>query len=209
MEKCSSTTDQDHVRLQEIEYLPAQYERTPVPQTARRNGSSHQDGIKSVTHTVDRSVNWSKSVDGRPGEEAIMQISGAGHWFLEGWIGDYAVDFLVDSGSAVTTVSSSFYKNLRDVGALVGELRPTNRRLRGANGSRIDIMGCSDYRRSSPFWWGCCFIRMCVHRGALFYSSVFGGSSSLYHSVYAAQWTAGRVDRFLREYRRSSGPDTR
>ena len=72
-----------------------------------------------------------------------MQISGTGHWFLEGWIGDHAVDFLVDSGSAVTAASSSFYKNLREVGALVGEIRATNRRLRGANGSRIDILGCS------------------------------------------------------------------
>ena len=62
---------------------------------------------------------------------------------MEGWIGDNTVDFLVDSGSAVTAVSSSFYKNIREVGALVGEIRPTNRRLRGANGSRIDILGCS------------------------------------------------------------------
>ena len=57
-----------------------------------------------------------------------MPISGAGHWFLEGWIGDHAVDFLVDSGRAVT----AFYKTLKGAGALVGELRPTTRRLRGA-----------------------------------------------------------------------------
>ena len=31
-----------------------------------------------------------------------MHISGTGHWFLEGWIGDHSVDFLVDSGSSVT-----------------------------------------------------------------------------------------------------------
>ena len=29
-----------------------------------------------------------------------MQISGAGHWFLEGWIDDHAVDFLVDCGDS-------------------------------------------------------------------------------------------------------------
>ena len=40
----------------------------------------------------------------RPRKKAVMQISGAGHWFLEGWIGDHAVDFLVDSGSAVTAL---------------------------------------------------------------------------------------------------------
>ena len=72
-----------------------------------------------------------------------MQISGAGHWFLEGWIGDHAVDFLVDSGSAVTAVSRSSYKTLMEAGAPVGDLRPTVRRLRGANGSQIDISGCS------------------------------------------------------------------
>ena len=68
------------------------------------------------------------------------QISGAGHWFLERWIG---VDFLVDSGSAVTAVSGAFYKTLMGAGAPVGELRPTTRRLRGANGSQIDILVCS------------------------------------------------------------------
>ena len=134
--------NQDPVRLQEI-HVKDVTERTPVTQTGRQNTSSCQDGIVLVIHPVDRSVNWSQSVDSRPEEEAIMQISGAGHWFLEGWIGDHGVDFLVDSGSAVTALSSSFYKNPREVGAPVGEIRPTIRRLRGANGSRIDIMGCS------------------------------------------------------------------
>ena len=118
------------MRLQEV---PAKdvTERTPVPQAAHRNTSS------------DQSVNWSHSVDDHPEEEAVMQISGAGHWFVEGWIGDHAVDFLVDWGSAVTAVSSSFYKNHWGAGAPVGEIRPTNRRLRGANGSQIDTLGCS------------------------------------------------------------------
>ena len=43
----------------------------------------------------------------------------------------------------MTVVSNSFYKHLRDNGAPVGEIRPTNRRLRGANGSQIAILGCS------------------------------------------------------------------
>ena len=37
-------------------------------------------------------------------EDPVMQISGTGHWFLEGWIGDHSVDFLVDSGSSVTAM---------------------------------------------------------------------------------------------------------
>ena len=94
-------------------------------------------------HPVNRSVNWSHSVDDHPEEEAVMQISGAGHWFLEGWIRDHTGDFLVDSGSLVTAVSSSFYKNLRGAGVLVGKIWPMNRMLRGANGSQIDIHGCS------------------------------------------------------------------
>ena len=52
---------------------------------------------------------------------------------LEGWIGDHAVDFLVDSGSAVTAVSRSFFNTLSEAGAPVGVLRLTARRLRGAN----------------------------------------------------------------------------
>ena len=72
-----------------------------------------------------------------------MQISGTGHWFLEGLIGDHAVDFLVDSGSAVTAISRSFFNTLSEAGAPVGVLRPTARRLRSANGSHIDISGCS------------------------------------------------------------------
>ena len=72
-----------------------------------------------------------------------MQISGKGHWFLEGWIGDHAVDFLVDSGSAVTAISRPFFNRLSEVWAPVGMLRPMTRKLRGANGSQIEISGCS------------------------------------------------------------------
>ena len=60
---------------------------------------------------VGKSVDWSVAVDNQQTDEDIMQISGAGHWFLDGWIGDHAVDFLVDSGSAVTAVTRSFYNN--------------------------------------------------------------------------------------------------
>ena len=72
-----------------------------------------------------------------------MQISGTGRWFLEGWIGDHAVDFLVDSGSAVTAISRPFFNRLSEAGAPVGVLRPTTRKLRGANGSQIEISSCS------------------------------------------------------------------
>ena len=53
------------------------------------------------------------------------------------------LDLLVDSGFAVTAVSQSFYNTLVEAGAPVGELRPTVRKLCGANGSQINISGCS------------------------------------------------------------------
>ena len=36
-------------------------------------------------------------------------FTGTGHWFLEGCIGDFTVDFLVDSGSSVMTLSMGFF----------------------------------------------------------------------------------------------------
>ena len=88
------------------------------------------------------------SRDGRPVipssgcEDPVMQISGAGHWFLEGWIGDHSVEFLVDSGSSVTAMSDSFYQNLVCAGAPLGALQATARTLRSANGTGIEVMGC-------------------------------------------------------------------
>ena len=108
-----------------------------------RQSSIDTDRTHGTTHPTVKSVDWSVERDSQHEDEEIMQISGAGHWFLEGWISDHAVDFLVDSGSAVTAVSRSFYNTLVEAGAPVGSLRPTVRRLRGANGSQINISGCS------------------------------------------------------------------
>ena len=76
-------------------------------------------------------------------EDPVMHISGAGHWFLEGWIGDHSVEFLVDSGSSVTAISDVLYGNLLQAGAPVGALQTTARTLRSANGTGIDVLGCS------------------------------------------------------------------
>ena len=73
----------------------------------------------------------------------MLQISGAGHWFLEGWIGDHSVEFLVDSGSSLTAMSDSLYQTLVQTGAPVGALGYTSRKLRGANGTGIGVSGCS------------------------------------------------------------------
>ena len=80
-------------------------------------------------------------------DDSVLQISGAGHWFLEGWIGDHSVEFLVeflvDSGSSVTAMSDWLYQTLVRAGALVGALGCTSRTLRGAKGTRIGVLGCS------------------------------------------------------------------
>ena len=75
--------------------------------------------------------------------DLVLQISGAGHWFLEGWIGDHLVEFLVDSGSSVTAMSGSLYQTLIQAGAPVGALEYTSRTLCGANGTGIGVSGCS------------------------------------------------------------------
>ena len=136
-ETCESQTDQEEGIPREMFPAVAGEDR-PASET----GESADRG-PLATVPARRSVDWSDSVDSQQSEEDIMQISGKGHWFLEGWIGDHAVDFLVDSGSAVTAVSRSFFDRLSGAGAPVGPLRPTERRLCGANGSQIEISSCS------------------------------------------------------------------
>ena len=136
-ETCVSTVVRDCEESQEVSSQDVE-ETISLAHTDRV-----QDQSRTVTRPAGRSVDWSVVVDNQLADEDVMQISGVGNWFLEGWIGDHAVDFLVDSGSAVTTMSCSFYKTLVEARAPVGDLQPTARTLRGANGSQIDILGCS------------------------------------------------------------------
>ena len=88
-----------------------------------------------------------------PSADSVLQISGARHWFLEGWIGDHSMEFLVDSGSSVTAMSDSLYQTLVRAGAQVGASRYSSRTLRGATGAPIGISRCShcvDSFMSSP-----------------------------------------------------------
>ena len=92
-ETCGSQTDREEGVSRKI--LPA------VTKEDRSASEAEQlaDQVCVMTIPAGKSVDWSGSVDDQQPEEDIMQISGKGHWFLEGWIGDHAVDFLVDSGS--------------------------------------------------------------------------------------------------------------
>ena len=90
-------------------------------------------------------------------EDPVMHISGTGHWFLEGWIGEHSVEFLVDSGSSVTAISDVLYGNLLQAGAPMGALQVTARRCAarmelalkywGARAARCRFWDCE---RSSP-----------------------------------------------------------
>ena len=88
-------------------------------------------------------IPWPECEDPLQNEDPVMHISGTGHWFLEGWIGDHSVEFLVDSGSSVTAISDILYRNLVQAGAPVGALQTTARTLRSANGTGIEVLGCS------------------------------------------------------------------
>ena len=116
-ESCESERDRDKGMPRRVSQAVTREDRS-VAETVDSSG-----GGPLAIIPAGRSVDWSDSVDGGQSEEDIMQISGKGHWFLEGWIGDHAVDFLVDSGSAVTAVSRSFFNRLSEAGAPVGPER--------------------------------------------------------------------------------------
>ena len=105
--------------------------------------SGRRDGGQVETTQTGPPLSRPETVNDDHVDDAVLQISGAGHWFLEGWIGDYSVEFLVDSGSSVTAMSDSLYQTLVYAGTPVGALVCTSRTLRGANGTGIGVSGCS------------------------------------------------------------------
>ena len=72
--------------------------------------SGQRDGGRVETTQTGPPLNGPEIVNDDHVDDAVLQISGAGHWFLEGWIGDHSVEFLVDSGSSVTAMSDSLYQ---------------------------------------------------------------------------------------------------
>ena len=90
-------------------------------------------------------MNHPETVNDNHVDDGVLQISGAGHWFLEGWIGNHSVEFLVYSGSSVTAtcMSDSLYQTLVYAGAPVGALGCTSKTLRGASGTGIGVSGFS------------------------------------------------------------------
>ena len=121
---------------------------TPTGASLVRTTDSSSTYDREVTHDSDQTstglqINHPDITHMEQVDDSVMQISGTGHWFLEGWIGDHSVEFLVDSRSSVTAMPNAFYQALVHAGAPLGVLGPTARTLRSANGTRIGVSGCS------------------------------------------------------------------
>ena len=118
--------------------VPANYpaDHFPVPDRGDADTTAHSPA--SLLPTTPTTFSGSAQVD-----DSVMQISGTGHWFLESWISDHSVEFLVDSGSSVTAMSNSFYQTRVRAGAPLGVLEHTARTLRSANRTGIGVSGCS------------------------------------------------------------------
>ena len=122
---------------------PTVTEFPPVDDDVEQSPAREEEEVTETEISRDERpvIPWSGYEDPLRYEDPVMQISGAGHWFLEGWIGDHSVEFLVDSGSSVTAMSDN-YQNLVCAGAPLGALQATARTLRGASGAGIEVMGC-------------------------------------------------------------------
>ena len=114
-----------------------------VPDRSVLRAISGEDPLPVAPAQTGLPIDQSEPVNTEHLDGSVLQISGAGHWFLEGWIGDHSVEFLGDSGSSVTSMSDSLYQTRVRAGVPVGALWSTSRTLRGANGASIGISGCS------------------------------------------------------------------
>ena len=59
---------------------------TTAPHSVVRTTGPREERTRPETRSPGRSVDWSDTIEDQPTEEAVLQISGVGHWFLEGWI---------------------------------------------------------------------------------------------------------------------------
>ena len=71
--------------------VPVNYPANQFPVPDREDTAITAHSPASLLPTTPTTLSGSTQVD-----DSVMQISGTGHWFLEGWIGDHYVEFLVD-----------------------------------------------------------------------------------------------------------------
>ena len=142
----ASSANQDSQETQEVSPQDIT-DGTTAPHSVIRTTGLGKERTRPARRSSGRSVDWSDTIEDQPTEEAALQISGAVpgrmDWRSLSGLGICGDDHLVDSGSAVTALSCNFHQVLVRAEAPVGVLRPTARILRGANGSQIDILGCS------------------------------------------------------------------
>ena len=97
-----------------------------VPDHSVSRAISGEDPLPVAAGQTGLLIDRSEPVDTEHVDDSVLRISGAGHWFLERWIGDHSVEFLVDSGSSVTAMFDSLYQTLVRAGAPVGASRSTS-----------------------------------------------------------------------------------
>ena len=61
-------------------------------------------------------------------------------WYLEGWIEDSPIEFLVDPGAVVSALSLKCYENLVDAGSINTPLTGLDLELEAANRSDMKIL---------------------------------------------------------------------
>ena len=54
---------------------------------------SGEDPLPAAAAQTALPIDRPKPVDTEHVDDSVLHISGAGHWFLEGWIGDHSVKF--------------------------------------------------------------------------------------------------------------------
>ena len=62
-------------------------------------------------------------------------------WYLAGWIGDSPIDFLVDPGAVVSTISLQSYEKLMESNAIITPMRAMHLELEAANKSDMRVHG--------------------------------------------------------------------
>ena len=82
--------DQDPVEKHDVS-APDLADMTTVSGGIAINASSGMDRPRPAMRSSGLSVDWADAMDDKLMDEAVLQISGAGHWFLEGWIGGFGV----------------------------------------------------------------------------------------------------------------------
>ena len=107
--------DQNDTKPTNASILPTPTNLT-VPDRSMSRAISGEDPEPVAEAQTGLPIDRSEPMDTEHVDDFVLHISGVGHWFLEGWIGDHSVESLVNSGSSVTAMSDSLYQTLSMLG---------------------------------------------------------------------------------------------